>query len=684
MLSRIFVFLFLAIGVQAFCPKLFNNQTACSCETTVEGPVIKCSGTDGLLIVDKLKSSHLEIKEIALENANIIEIGPKAFKNLRIKKLNLDKNRIQRIHEHAFHGLENVMQELSISENSLQEIPAKSLAGMRVLNILNLKCNKIGNVSDVSFVNMSSLIDVNLACNQICQLAPDTFANVQASLQNLILDSNCFTKIPSAAIKNMNNLIALHLKNNKIVSLERGDLTNLTSLSMLSLNGNAITKIDKEAIRKVPNLRYLYLNDNQIETFETGVMQQFKQVQVLDLSYNNMSEVTKDMFSGLESVQHLNLDSNHIQSVAPGAFSGTPLLLLWLPNNCLTEITQQTFQGALFLRMVSLSNNNIDSIQELSFGHLANLHTLDLAHNKIFSLQNKSLSGAENLAVRLQENPMVCTTNGFHVLNAGEAINLTSEANNICKTNWQKKTENVCPKTRSRLVAPQCCSSNAPVNKKTVTSVSPLDSVPTTTSTNPPVTEKEKEEKEEKEKEEEEEEEEETEYIDEDQEDDDKASTQQEELTKKTEEEVTTTTTRNKKVNMERFWRLSQGPSKKSPFMRHMQVNKPKFLQTTTEKNADVSDNTDSDEADYISDESETNAENKENRESNSGTVAVSSQAEREARVPARIRERQKMFESNITPWISHEMTNREGTKEDFNKDGSVETISQDKKTDEN
>lgn len=63
---------------------------------------------------------------------------------------------------------------------------------------------------------MTSLIDVNLACNQICDLAPDAFANVQATLQNLILDNNCMNKFPNMAIRNMRNLIALHVKYNKV------------------------------------------------------------------------------------------------------------------------------------------------------------------------------------------------------------------------------------------------------------------------------------------------------------------------------------------------------------------------------------------------------------------------------------------------------------------------------------
>ena len=38
---------------------------------------------------------------------------------------------------------------------------------MRALNIVNLKCNKIGNMTEQAFNNTPALIDINLACNQV-------------------------------------------------------------------------------------------------------------------------------------------------------------------------------------------------------------------------------------------------------------------------------------------------------------------------------------------------------------------------------------------------------------------------------------------------------------------------------------------------------------------------------------
>ncbi|KJH41698.1 leucine Rich repeat-containing domain protein [Dictyocaulus viviparus] len=652
----------LPVSVAAYCPEFFKNQTACSCSDYLDGSVIRCSGQDGPKMIEQMKKLHFEIRELTLENANIIEIGPRAFKNLRIKKLVLDKNRIKAIHRDAFRGLENVLQELSIANNKMTEVPSDAVAGMRALNVLSLKCNKIGNLTKPVFVNLTSLIDVNLSCNEICELSSNVFDGVRSTLQNLILDMNCIKKFPAEAVQNMESLIALHLKYNQINSIDEGQLKNLSSLSMISLTSNNISFIHPSALRNTPNLRYVYLAENQLHSFEPGTMSQFSQTQVLDLAFNQLTEIKEDTFAGLESLQHLNLESNNIKSIAPGAFAGIPLLLLWLPNNCLNSISPVTFQGALFLRQLSLANNNIKEIEPLSLNHLANLHTVDLANNKIRSLQQGAIQGSDHLTVRLQENPMVCSQDGFHVMNGPQAINLTNEANKICKTNWHEDTPNICPKALLRPEPPLCCN-----RKSTTTNLTPS----ITTSTRPiekATTSGEDDE--------------------EDVEESGESSNEGDESvishSKKThtaettatmyEESVATTQASKRKINMDRFWRLSHRPAVDSPFLRH-QVNsvlKPKYLKTTA---APLQHNTEKSEEDDANKESEDDNDVDEEVISQEEEDATTETTIKTSRIPARIRERQKML-SNMPPWLhTYPKDKIREPEEDFNKDDDTETV---------
>ena len=70
------VFLLLAnlALASAFCPSFMRNQTACSCEEYVDGAIIKCNGPKGPLVVESLKKLNIDVRELVLENANIIEV----------------------------------------------------------------------------------------------------------------------------------------------------------------------------------------------------------------------------------------------------------------------------------------------------------------------------------------------------------------------------------------------------------------------------------------------------------------------------------------------------------------------------------------------------------------------------------------------------------------------------------
>jgi hypothetical protein len=71
------VFLFPSF-IFAFCPSYLRNQTACSCEEYLDGAIIKCNGPKGPLVVENLKKLNVEVRELVLENANIIEVNLRA------------------------------------------------------------------------------------------------------------------------------------------------------------------------------------------------------------------------------------------------------------------------------------------------------------------------------------------------------------------------------------------------------------------------------------------------------------------------------------------------------------------------------------------------------------------------------------------------------------------------------
>jgi hypothetical protein len=54
-----------------------------------------------------------------------------------------------------------------MAHNRFTEVPTDALIGMQQLQVLNLRCNQIGNMFTTSLKNVSALIELNLGCNQV-------------------------------------------------------------------------------------------------------------------------------------------------------------------------------------------------------------------------------------------------------------------------------------------------------------------------------------------------------------------------------------------------------------------------------------------------------------------------------------------------------------------------------------
>lgn len=74
MLLRFLTVSLCIVQALAYCPSFLRNQTACSCFDNFDGIVIKCSGPEGPIIVEQLKKTPMEIRELYLENANIVQV----------------------------------------------------------------------------------------------------------------------------------------------------------------------------------------------------------------------------------------------------------------------------------------------------------------------------------------------------------------------------------------------------------------------------------------------------------------------------------------------------------------------------------------------------------------------------------------------------------------------------------
>ena len=111
---------------------------------------------------------------------------------------------------------------------------------MTQMQVINLRCNQIGNIFTSALKNMTSLIEVNMGCNQICKLSANAFVDVRSTVQSMILDSNCMDTLAADVFRGFEKLLALHLQYNQFDKIENVQLEKLPNLIMLRLSGNKI------------------------------------------------------------------------------------------------------------------------------------------------------------------------------------------------------------------------------------------------------------------------------------------------------------------------------------------------------------------------------------------------------------------------------------------------------------
>ena len=185
------------------------------------------------------------------------------------------------------------------NSNTISDLSA--LAGLTILNSLNLSKNDISDISPLA--GLTRLRSLYLSTNAISDISP---------LSGLI------------------QLSILDISANSISDIS--PLAELTELNTLFLAYNSISDISPLA--ELTQLRLLYLGSNTVS--DISPLSGLIQLSILDISANSISDVSP--LSGLTQLQRLYLLNNSITDVSPLA-NLTQLIVLYLSNNNITDIS---------------------------------------------------------------------------------------------------------------------------------------------------------------------------------------------------------------------------------------------------------------------------------------------------------------------------------------------------------
>uniref|UniRef100_A0A667XQY8 Leucine rich repeat containing 32 n=1 Tax=Myripristis murdjan TaxID=586833 RepID=A0A667XQY8_9TELE len=345
--------------------------------------------------------SHSPLLEnLSLSGNSITKIAKNTFNgSLGLRGINLHNNVILEIEDGAFDSLHNLT-ELDLSKNSITCITDFNLSKLKVLNLSKNSMETFQTAdSDIEY----DLLYLDLSENRIpyFPLLPRRNKIVYLDVsRNQLYSVNVTGPAEELAILGhsssnlrtrhqlLSNLVYLDLSYNQLKSIPLSFICSMLSLEVLNVSNNCISSFYVEDL--LPQVRVLDLSYNSLQNFSLGE-------NTLQLLEDSVQNKTKPLLR----------DENHLLKVVPAnAFYNTPLKLLDLSLNPGLEMDPNSLSGLenslvhLFLR-----ENNISKLMtDLSL--LNHLKFVDLSTNQLTTLPlwNKE-SSIESL--NLQNNNLV-------------------------------------------------------------------------------------------------------------------------------------------------------------------------------------------------------------------------------------------------------------------------------------
>lgn len=359
-------------------------------------------------------------------SGNVIDlIDGGAFHGLwNLTVLDLSNNRIRALTNYDVFTNLNSLKTLQLSNNFLKQIPSMALRTVQQsLNTLYLGSNGIRELKLDDFAELSALEFLDLSRNRIAELPPTVFSRL-SRLEELIIDVNLVRKMEESMFEGLQNLKRLRMNDNTILGIPTRALTAIPSLQSLAIGYNRVAAISLDLLQPIRNLHELILDFNLVREIPNGSFRNFSSLQRLSLRGNQISSISQTTFSGLETslrildlsanlleqyptferltkIEDLNLSENDIISLPENAFEALPSVTKFnLHNNYLTDLPPGTF-GSIsnILRYLYLSDNNIKVISRGVFDNLEVLETLDLSQNELQEIEEvfRNLSRLQQL-----------------------------------------------------------------------------------------------------------------------------------------------------------------------------------------------------------------------------------------------------------------------------------------------
>lgn len=385
-----------------------------------------------------------------MENNYLPSLPGRTFSSLRILRLMLRHNGLERVSSDWLTGLESVLVEVFLVEPQLRSIPDDSFSKLNTLQAVTIQTKLLKRLP--LFSGLIKLRYIQIDSESLMELSPLNFKDnlnleklhISSSLsltkleENTLVDlpklelinitscglnwihARAFARLPAVieillsgnkledagmigrAIRELPSLELIKLDHNFIDKLTEASFVDLPTVKEIHLSDNRITEILFGAFHRLPELKKMNLNKNAIryihpESFLQDVPNNLEELMLVDNNISHMKEI-RSLLGSLPRLIFLDLSYNNLKTIPFGGFRGHPTLeQLDLSFNKLDLIDKEAFMAMPALRELRLKNNSLSELIEPPFWNLPALKGLDLSGNLFRSIGPRLLLNLPSL-----------------------------------------------------------------------------------------------------------------------------------------------------------------------------------------------------------------------------------------------------------------------------------------------
>lgn len=270
--------------------------------------------------------NHTETLNFAYNKISQIEKG--TFSTLtKLKVLNLKKNKLNTIDDGWFEGLDNLLEDLDLSDNEISMLPNGAFRLLNSLKYLDLDGNRITFIKGRSFIGLIALQELSIDRNPLFLIDDDAFQPMSKSLETLSVIGSKLKQLP--VLNNLSKLNKLVFDRNSFLgTIPQYAFKGAPNVSDISFDFmDSLQTIENCAFCGLPNLSFLRISDSpKVKTitkanFDPDFFN--RSMDTVDFSNNNLTTLSYQLINWT-SVSSIYLAGNKFDCTCD---------LLWMNEN---------------------------------------------------------------------------------------------------------------------------------------------------------------------------------------------------------------------------------------------------------------------------------------------------------------------------------------------------------------